>query len=220
MPTPSLLLALAAALPIVGALACTDVRAAPVEAVAPGQAAAVFAGGCFWCVEADFEKLDGVISATSGYTGGPEKNPTYEQVSGGRTGHTEAVRVVYDPNKVSYQKLVDWFFKHIDPTQKDGQFCDHGRQYRSAVFYGNEAERKIVEATVASYLKEGSLRASPGSKIVTEIVPAGEFWPAEGYHQDYYRKNPGVYQRYRIGCGRDARVQELWGAGASRSPAP
>lgn len=193
---------------VFGALACLDVRAASVEPLRPGQAEAVFAGGCFWCMEADFEKLDGVLAATSGYAGGVEKNPTYEQVSAGKTGHAESVRVIYDPKKVSYERLVDWFFQHVDPTQKDGQFCDRGKQYRTVIFYNNEAERKVADAAIASFKSSGKIKAP----IVTEVVHAAEFWPAEGYHQDYYKKNPGVYQRYRMGCGRDARVQELWGS--------
>ena len=171
-----------------------------------GTAAAIFAGGCFWCIEADFEKLPGVISAESGYTAGRTANPTYEQVSAGRTGHTEAIRVSYDPAKVSYPQLVDYFWKHIDPTVKDRQFCDVGTQYRTGIYWQNEAERKLAEASREALLKSGKL-----AQIHTEIAAASVFYPAEEYHQDYYKKNPIRYAYYRKSCGRDARVQELWG---------
>jgi peptide-methionine (S)-S-oxide reductase len=169
-------------------------------------ATAIFAGGCFWCIEADFEKLPGVIGAESGYTAGKTANPSYEQVSSGGTGHTEAVRVSYDPAKVSYQQLVDYFWRHIDPTVQDRQFCDIGSQYRSGIYWQNEAERKIAEASRDALLKSGKL-----AKIQTEIVAASAFYPAEEYHQDYYLKNPIRYAYYRAGCGRDARVKEVWG---------
>jgi len=172
-----------------------------------GTATAVFAGGCFWCVEADFEKLPGVIEAQSGYTGGTLANPSYEQVSAGGTGHTEAVRVRYDPSQVSYAQLVEYFWRHIDPTVKDRQFCDVGTQYRSAIYWQNEAERKIAEASRDTLLRSGKL-----ARIHTEIAAASAFYPAEEYHQDYYRKNPLRYSFYRKGCGRDARVQEIWSA--------
>jgi peptide-methionine (S)-S-oxide reductase len=169
-------------------------------------AAAIFAGGCFWCLEADFDKLPGVIATESGYTGGTTPNPTYHQVSAGGTGHTEAVRVSYDPAKVSYQQLVDYFWRHIDPTVKDRQFCDAGNQYRSAIYWQNESERKIAEASRDALLKGGKFK-----QIYTEIAAASVFYPAEEYHQDYYKKNPIRYTYYRNGCGRDARVQEVWG---------
>ncbi|MBE0619098.1 MAG: peptide-methionine (S)-S-oxide reductase MsrA [Burkholderiales bacterium] len=169
-------------------------------------ATAIFAGGCFWCLEADFDKLPGVLATESGYTGGTTPNPTYQQVSAGGTGHAEAVRVTYDPAKVSYQKLVDYFWHHIDPTVKDRQFCDVGSQYRSAIFWQDEAERKIAEASRDALLKSGKLK-----QIYTEIVAASAFYPAEEYHQDYYQKNPIRYNYYRFGCGRDARVAEVWG---------
>ena len=143
-------------------------------------ATAVFAGGCFWCLEADFDKLPGVIATESGYTAGTTKNPTYHQVSAGSTGHTEAVRISYDPAKVSYQQLVDYFWRHIDPTVKDRQFCDIGSQYRSAIYWQNEAERKIVEASRDALLKSGKL-----PHVLTEIAAASAFYPAEEYHQDY-----------------------------------
>ncbi|OGA15695.1 MAG: peptide-methionine (S)-S-oxide reductase [Betaproteobacteria bacterium RIFCSPLOWO2_12_FULL_63_13] len=169
-------------------------------------ATAVFAGGCFWCVEADFDKLPGVVATLSGYTGGKVPNPTYHQVSDGGTGHTEAVQVRYDPKKVSYQQLVDYFWRHIDPTVKDRQFCDVGTQYRSAIFWSNESERKIAEASRDALLKSGKL-----ARVFTEITRASQFYAAEDYHQDYYRKNPIRYNFYRLGCGRDNRVQEIWG---------
>jgi peptide-methionine (S)-S-oxide reductase len=167
---------------------------------------AVFAGGCFWCTESDFEKFPGVISAESGYIGGKTVNPTYEQVSAGRTGHTEGVRVVYDPSKVSYSALLEYFWKTIDPTVKDQQFCDHGSQYRSAIFYENEAQRATIEASKAALLKAGPVKV-----IHTEIAPTSTFYPAEEYHQDYYKKNPIRYKGYRYNCGRDARLAEVWG---------
>lgn len=169
-------------------------------------ATAVFAGGCFWCVEADFEKVAGVLAAESGYTGGKTVNPTYHDVGGGGTGHTEAVKVTYDPAKVSYATLLDYFWHHIDPTVKDKQFCDTGSQYRSAIFYKDEAQKAVVEASKAAFLKSGKLK-----EIYTEIVPEVAFYPAEDYHQDYYKKNPVRYKFYRLNCGRDARVAEVWG---------
>lgn len=173
----------------------------------PAQTAtAIFAGGCFWCVEADFEKLEGVIAAESGYTGGSVANPTYEEVSAGRTGHTEAVKLTYDPAKVSYETLVEFFWRHIDPTVKDQQFCDHGSQYRSAIFWGNDQERAVVEKSRDALVKRGLF-----SKIYTEIGAASTFYSAEGYHQDYYKKNPVRYNYYRFSCGRDERVKEVWG---------
>ncbi|PIV14257.1 MAG: peptide-methionine (S)-S-oxide reductase [Gallionellales bacterium CG03_land_8_20_14_0_80_55_15] len=165
---------------------------------------AVFAGGCFWCIEADFEKLPGVIAVESGYTGGTLRNPTYQQVSVGGTGHAEAVRVSYDAEQVSYAKLLDYFWRHIDPTVKDQQFCDVGSQYRSAVFYQNKAEQ-------ASALASKQALQSRFANIYTEIVAASTFYPAETYHQDYYRKNPLRYQYYRYRCGRDERVKAVWG---------
>jgi peptide-methionine (S)-S-oxide reductase len=181
---------------------------APPAQPAAGTAAAataIFAGGCFWCLEADFDKLPGVIATESGYTGGKTPNPSYQQVSAGGTGHTEAVRVRYDPAKVSYAQLVEYFWRHIDPTVKDRQFCDVGTQYRSGIYWQNEAERKIAEASRDALLKSGKLK-----QVLTEITAASAFYPAEEYHQDYYIKNPIRYAYYRRGCGRDARVQEIW----------
>jgi peptide-methionine (S)-S-oxide reductase len=174
---------------------------------APAKTAtAIFAGGCFWCVESDFEKLPGVLGAESGYTGGKTLNPTYEEVSAGGTGHAESVRVTYDPSKVSYAVLLDYFWHHVDPTVKDRQFCDTGNQYRTAIFYANEAEHKLVEDSKAAILKAGKIK-----EIYTEIAPAAKFYPAEDYHQDYYKKNPIRYRFYRANCGRDNRVAEVWG---------
>ena len=172
----------------------------------PKPATAIFAGGCFWCTESDFEKLPGVIAAESGYTSGRVVNPSYEQVSAGGTGHTEAVRVSYDAAKVSYSQLVEYFWRTIDPTVKDQQFCDRGTQYRSGIYPANASEKGIAEASREALLKSGKLK-----QIHTEIVPASAFYPAEEYHQDYYKKNPLRYNYYRKGCGRDARLKEIWG---------
>ncbi|MBI3053253.1 MAG: peptide-methionine (S)-S-oxide reductase MsrA [Betaproteobacteria bacterium] len=182
--------------------------AAKPAAVKPGHAKAVFAGGCFWCMEPPYDKLDGVVSTTSGYIGGQKKNPTYEEVSSGRTGHTEAVEVVYDPQKVSYQKLLDVFWRNIDPTVKDQQFCDVGTQYRSGIFYHNDDQRRLADASKAALEKSKPFKGA----IMTEITRATEFYPAEDYHQDYYLKNPVRYKFYVNGCGRYARLKQLWGA--------
>ncbi len=194
-------------------LACNAVLATAVHAEAPaapavvpaGAATAIFAGGCFWCVEKDFEKLPGVIEVESGYTAGRTANPSYEQVSAGGTGHVEAVRVIYDPQKVSYPQLLDYFWRHIDPTVKDRQFCDIGTQYRSGIYWANDAERKAAEASRDALLKSGKFKT-----IHTELAPASAFYLAETYHQDYYKKNPIRYNYYRKSCGRDARVEEVW----------
>jgi peptide-methionine (S)-S-oxide reductase len=182
--------------------------AAPGTASDRPLATATFAGGCFWCMEPPFDKLDGVVATTSGYTGGQTVNPTYEQVSAGGTGHAESVQVAYDPAKVSYETLLDVFWHNIDPLTANAQFCDHGTQYRSAIFYGNEEERRLAEASKAALEQSGRFKGRP---IVTEIVPASTFYPAEEYHQDYYLKNPVRYHYYRYRCGRDQRLQELWG---------
>jgi peptide-methionine (S)-S-oxide reductase len=173
----------------------------------PGLEAATFAGGCFWCMEPPYDKLEGVVSTTSGYMGGTTKNPTYEQVSSGGTGHAEVVQVVFDPKKVSYAKLLEVFWHNVDPTVKDQQFCDVGSQYRTAIFTHGEEQRKQAEASKAALAKSKPFKAA----IVTPVVPAGEFTAAEEYHQDYYVKNPVRYKFYRNGCGRDARLKELWG---------
>lgn len=170
-----------------------------------GLAKATFAGGCFWCMEPPYDKLPGVVSTTSGYTGGHLKNPSYEQVSSGGTGHTEAVEVVYDPSKVSYAKLLEVFWHNIDPLTPNRQFCDVGEQYRSAIFFHNEEQKRLAQQTKAAVEKE------LGERVVTEILPAGAYYPAEEYHQNYYEKNPIRYKFYRNGCGRDRRLEQLWG---------
>ncbi len=173
---------------------------------------ATFAGGCFWCMEPPFDALPGVISTTSGYIGGRTIKPTYEQVSSGGTGHAEAVQVVYDPAKVTYEKLLEVFWVNIDPTVRDRQFCDSGSQYRTGIFYHNDAQRKAAEASRAALEKSKPFK----EPIVTPVEMAGVFYPAEDYHQDYYLKNPVRYKFYRNGCGRDARLRELWGDRAGK----
>jgi peptide-methionine (S)-S-oxide reductase len=182
---------------------CAD--AAPQPAPGSNRAAAVFATGCFWCTEADFDKVPGVISTTSGYIGGRIANPSYEQVSAGNTGHIEAVRVVYDPRRVSYATLANHAFRTSDPLDAGGQFCDRGYQYRSALFVANPAERRAAEAAKA---RAGAALKQP---IATLILPAATFYPAEDYHQDYYKKNPVRYKFYRWNCGRDQRIKAVWG---------
>lgn len=168
---------------------------------------ATFAGGCFWCMEPAFDKLDGVKSVVSGYTGGRKPNPTYEEVSAGTTGHAESVEITYDPAVISYSKLLDVFWRNIDPTVKDRQFCDAGSQYRSAIFYHGEEQKRLAEASKRAIEQS---RRFPGT-IYTEIAPATTFYAAEEYHQQYYRKNPVRYKYYRYSCGRDQRLKELWG---------
>jgi len=185
---------------------------AAAQAPAPKTAVATFAGGCFWCMEPPYDKLPGVISTTSGYMGGKKRYPTYEEVSAGFTGHTEVVQVTYDPSKVSYEKLLEVFWRNIDPTVKDKQFCDEGSQYRTAIFVHDDAQLKAAEASKAALDKTKSFK----DPIVTPIQLAGEFWAAEDYHQDYYVKNPVRYSYYRTGCGRDARLKQLWGAAAGK----
>ncbi len=177
-------------------------------APAAATAKATFAGGCFWCVEADFDKVPGVISTTSGYIGGTVANPTYEQVSAKSTGHAEAVEIVFDPRKVSYAQLVEKFWRTIDPTTKDRQFCDAGSPYRTAIFAHDDAQLAAVKASLAALEKTKPFK----EPIVTQIERAGPFYAAEDYHQDYYKKNPVRYKYYRTSCGRDARLQQLWGA--------
>jgi len=166
---------------------------------------ATFAGGCFWCVEEAFEKVPGVVRAVSGYTGGTVADPSYEQVMSKTTGHSEAVQVTYDPGKVSYQQLVDWFWHNIDPFDAKGQFCDKGSPYRSVIFYHGEAQKKIAEAS-----KE-ALKGRFKEPIATQLVAAGPFYPAEDYHQDFYKKNEFRYQYYKYGCGRAQRLEQIWG---------
>ncbi|MBU1276416.1 MAG: peptide-methionine (S)-S-oxide reductase MsrA [Proteobacteria bacterium] len=169
-------------------------------------ATATFAGGCFWCMEPPFDTLDGVVSTTSGYTGGHLKDPSYEEVSAGGTGHAEAIQVVYDPSRVSYAELLEVFWRNIDPTVKDRQFCDVGSQYRTAIFFHDDEQKRLALESKQRFDKSGRLGA-----IHTEIVAAGPFYPAEDYHQDYYKKNPVRYKYYRWSCGRDQRLEELWG---------
>jgi peptide-methionine (S)-S-oxide reductase len=190
---------------IIASLLCL---AAVVAADAQERARATFAGGCFWCMEPPFDKLDGVVSTTSGYTGGRTANPTYEQISAGRTGHAEAVEVLYDPRKVTYSQLLDVFWRNIDPLTANAQFCDTGSQYRAAIFVHDETQRRLAEDSrraVAERLRK---------PVVTEIVTASKFWPAEDYHQDYYKKNPIRYNLYRAGCGRDQQLEVIWGPAA------
>ena len=174
---------------------------------------ATFAGGCFWCMESDFEKVSGVVEAVSGYTGGQKQNPTYEEVSAGGTGHAEAVQVTYDPAKITYKELLDVFWRHVDPTDAGGQFVDRGSQYRTAIFYHDEEQKRIAEDS-REQMEKSSRFSAP---IVTEIVPLTEFYPAEDYHQDYYRHNPLRYRFYRLGSGRDQFLKSTWGAEATAS---
>lgn len=169
-------------------------------------AKATFAGGCFWCMEPPYDEIEGVLSTISGYIGGTKQNPTYEEVSAGITGHAEAVQITYDPKKTSYEKLLEVFWRNIDPLTANAQFCDSGSQYRSGIFYHNEAQRTLAEAS------KKRLQSRFKQPIVTEIVRASEFYPAEDYHQDYYTKNPIRYKIYRYRCGRDQRLRELWEA--------
>ncbi len=171
------------------------------------SAKAYFAGGCFWCMEEAFEKVEGVVSVVSGYMGGTAANPTYEEVSAGRTGHAESVEVIYDPTKVTYQKLLDAFWHNVDPLTPNAQFCDHGSQYRSAIFYSTEEEKRLAEES-KSAIEQAKKFPAP---IVTQLAPAATFYPAEDYHQDYYKKNPLRYKYYKYGCGRANRLEALWG---------
>lgn len=172
-----------------------------------GYTVATFAGGCFWCMEHPYDELDGVISTTSGYIGGTTKNPTYQQVSAGITGHTEAVQIKYDPSKVTYEKLLTVFWKNIDPTTSDRQFCDKGSQYRPGIFYHDTEQQRLAERSKKNVERTKTFP----EPVVTEITQAAEFYPAEKYHQDYYLKNPLRYKLYRHGCGRDRRLEQLWG---------
>jgi peptide-methionine (S)-S-oxide reductase len=176
-------------------------------ASAAESAKATFAGGCFWCMQPAFDHADGVLATTVGYTGGHTKNPTYEEVSAGGTGHAESIQVTYDPAKVSYKQLLDVFWHNIDPLTPNAQFCDHGGQYRSAIFYHDEEQKRAAEQSTKDLEASGRFK----QPIVTEIVAASEFYPAEDYHQKYYETNPVRYRYYRYGCGRDERLKELWG---------
>jgi peptide-methionine (S)-S-oxide reductase len=180
----------------------------------PERASAVFAGGCFWCEETAFEGVAGVLSVTSGYSGGETKNPSYEQVSAGVTGHAESVQVIYDPAKISYAQLLEIFWHNVDPFAKNAQFCDHGTQYRSAIFYQGDEQRRAAWASKAKLEEQARFKG----QIATQIVAASAFYPAEEYHQDYYKKNPVHYQAYRLGCGRDKRLKEVWGEAAGGHP--
>jgi peptide-methionine (S)-S-oxide reductase len=179
----------------------------PSQTNAERLAVATFAGGCFWCMEPPFDKLEGVISTTSGYTGGDKAQPTYDEITRGRTGHAEAVQVRYDPSKIGYTRLLEIFWRNVDPTTRNRQFCDTGDQYRTAIFFHNAEQKRLAEQSKKKLESAGRL----GRPIVTEIVEAREFWPAEEYHQDYYKKNPIRYKAYRYNCGRDRRLKELWG---------
>jgi len=190
---------------IIASLLClASVGAADAQELAK----ATFAGGCFWCMEPPFDALDGVVSTTSGYTGGHTANPTYEQVSAGKTGHAEAVEIVYDPRKVTYARLLEVFWRNIDPLTANAQFCDTGSQYRSAIFVHDATQRKLAEAS-----KDAAAQRLQ-KPIVTEITAASQFWPAEEYHQDYYKKNPIRYKFYSTSCGRERRLDAIWGPDA------
>jgi peptide-methionine (S)-S-oxide reductase len=191
------------------AAATGSVLAAPTPPAPPGMAKATFAGGCFWCMEGPFDLVPGVISTTSGYTGGTVRDPGYELVSSGSTGHAESVEVVYDPSKVSYEQLLDVFWHNVDPTDAAGQFCDRGNQYRTAIFFHDDKQKKAAELSKKAIEDAGTLKKK---RIVTEIVPAGPFYAAEDYHQDYYKKNAFRYKFYRLNCGRDQRLKDLWGS--------
>jgi peptide-methionine (S)-S-oxide reductase len=182
----------------------------PAATSAPQLRTATFAGGCFWCMEPPFDAIDGVVSTTSGYAGGRTQNPSYEEVSSGSTGHAESIRIVYDPQKVSYEKLLDVYWHNIDPTTPNQQFCDRGTQYRTIIFYHDQEQKRLAEASKKK-LEDSKQLKEP---IVTEIVEASQFYPAEDYHQDYYQKNPLRYKYYRYACGRDQRLRELWGEAA------
>ena len=195
------------ALLVLSPLAGMSSRDAAAAVDPPGSEVAILAGGCFWCVEADFDKVPGVLSTTSGYIGGRVVNPTYGQVSAGTTGHTEAVRIVYDPAKVSFDRLLFVFWRTIDPVTKDAQFCDYGSQYRTGIFATSDVQLQKALQSRAALEKSGRLKRP----IVTEIVAAGPFYQAEDYHQDYYKKDPFRYNLYRFNCGRDARLEALWG---------
>lgn len=193
----------------VGLVTCAALTAWPSSEAqsAPTSAKAYFAGGCFWCMEEAFEKVDGVLAVVSGYMGGTVANPTYEQVSAGQTGHAESVEVSYDPSKVTYQKLLDAFWRNIDPITTNAQFCDHGNQYRSAVFYMADEEKRLAEESKRA-IEQSKQFPAP---IVTQLVQASTFYPAEDYHQDYYKKNPLRYKYYKFSCGRAQRLEALWG---------
>ena len=194
-------------LPLVACVLMSAGAAHAQTAPATATARATFAGGCFWCVESDFDKVPGVLSTTSGYIGGTVANPTYQQVSGKDTGHAEAVEIVFDPARVSYAALVEKFWRTVDPTTKDRQFCDVGNPYRTAIFTHDAAQLEVVKLSLAALERSKPFK----EPIVTQVVAASKFYPAEDYHQDYYMKNPVRYKYYRASCGRDARLEQLWG---------
>lgn len=194
------------------AAALATAGSAMAQAAAGKTATAIFAGGCFWCVEADFDKVPGVLGTVSGYIGGTVSSPTYEQVSAKKTGHAEAVRITFDPARVSFEQLLAVYWKSIDPTTRDRQFCDAGSPYRSAIFAVDDAQLKAAQASLAALEKSKPFK----EPIVTQVEKAPTFWPAEDYHQDYYKKNPVRYQYYRSSCGRDARLEQLWGPAGKR----
>ena len=206
------LLALAACGNLAGAGGTLAADRTPKTLAAPppltNQAAAVFAGGCFWCMEKPFDLVDGVVSTTSGYTGGVEDAPTYRQVANHKTSHYEALRVVYDPAVVTYGELLQVFWHNVDPTDARGQFCDKGDQYRTGIFTSDVEERRLAEQSKVE------AQVTLGKPVVTQVLPGATFWEAEDYHQDFYLKNPTHYSRYRQGCGRDRRLEKLWGASA------
>jgi peptide-methionine (S)-S-oxide reductase len=204
--------ALAALIATLGLAAIAHGATPASRSAAPRLEEATFAGGCFWCMETQFEGLPGVQSVVSGYTGGHTRNPTYEEVGSGETGHYESVDIRYDPGKISYAKLLDVFWHSIDPTQGDGQFCDLGTEYRSAIFYHGEAQQRLAEQSKLRIERSGVLK----QPIVTLIVAAGPFYPAEEYHQDFWKKDPVRYRSYRLGCGRDRRLAQLWGKAAAK----
>ena len=195
-----------------GALLTAALLAGSAGAASSAKAVATFAGGCFWCVESDFDQVEGVLETVSGYTGGTTENPTYKAVTGGNTGHYEAVRITYDPAKVSYEELLDVFWHSVDPTDAGGQFCDRGDSYRTAVFFHSPEQKRAAIASKRAIDDSGTLKGS----IVTPILMAKAFYPAEAYHQDYYVKDPLRYRFYRFGCGRNQRLRDIWGKEALR----
>ena len=196
-----------------GAPPGADTRPATGSVAGKGEATATFAGGCFWCMETAFEGVPGIRAATSGYCGGTKSHPTYEEVGSGLTGHAETVQVIFDPAKISYARLLDLYWHNIDPFSTEGQFCDRGHQYRSVIFVHDDAQRRLAEQT------RSQIETRFKRKVVTEITAYKEFWPAENYHQDFYKKDPERYHSYREGCGRDRRLDEIWGKDA-RTAAP
>ena len=205
MRTMSLFITLGLAAVLIGGMTAMPQESLAIEG--SQHAKATFAGGCFWCMEEVYEKVDGVVSVISGYTGGQVANPSYEQVSAGGTGHAESVEVTYDPNKVTYQRLLEVFWRNVDPTTSNAQFCDHGSQYRTAIFYHDETQKMLVDESKQVVERSKSFP----QPIVTEILPASIFYPAEDYHQDFYQKNPVRYKFYKWNCGRSQRLEQLWG---------